>query len=176
MDVRKVLGLSLLVGALLGAVVGFVAARLSHVSTFVFAGLSVSDGPRRPIDVRQSTQQALTWALLLGIVAALLVVAVSALAGVRLVNDAARPRSQLLTTFCLRAGAMLGAVTVILAHYWSWIARVHTRQFGLDTVVPERPSWLPGLPIAIVVGAVVGAAVAHVIQSTGARFVSGKKD
>jgi hypothetical protein len=73
------------------SVVGFVAARLSSVSTFVLAGLSVSDGPRRAIEVHPSTQQALTWSLLGSIVAALLVIVLRAFAGVRPVNDATRP-------------------------------------------------------------------------------------
>jgi hypothetical protein len=71
---------------------------------------------------------------------------------------------------------VLGAVTVVLAHYGSWIASVHTHQFGLDTVVVNRPSWLPSLPIAIGIGAIVGAAGAQVMQSAGVRLVSGKQD
>jgi hypothetical protein len=167
---------SLLVGALLGAVVGFLAARLSHVSTFVVGGLSVSDGPRRAIEFRPSAQPTLTWAVLGGIVAALLVVVVSVRAGVRLASDSTRPRGRLLTLVCLVAGAVLGAATVVLAHYRSWSASVHTHQFGLDTVAVDRPSWLPSLPIAIGIGAIVGAAGAQVIQSAGVRLVSGKKD
>jgi hypothetical protein len=173
--VRKVLGLSLLVGALLGAVVGFVAARLSHVSTFAVAGLTISEGPVRAIEFRPSTQRTLTWAVLGGIVAALLVVVVSVRAGVRLVNDSTRPPGRLLTAVCLVAGAVLGALTVVLAHYRSWIVSLHTHQFGLDTVVADRPSWLPSLPVAIGTGAIIGVVGAQVIQSAGGRLVSGKK-
>jgi hypothetical protein len=111
-----------------------------------------------------------------GIVAALLVVVVSVRARVRLVNDSTRPRGRLLTAVCLVAGAVLGAGTVVLAHYRSWIASVHTNQFGLDTVVADRPSWLPSMPIAIGIGAIVGAAGAQVMQSAGVRLVSGKQD
>ena len=166
--------MSVLVGALVGAVVGFLADRLSRVSTFVLPGLSLSDGPGRPIEFRPSAQPTLTWAVPGGIVAALLVVAVSLRAGVRLVKDSSRPRARLLTAVCLVAGAVLGAVTVVLAHYQSWIASVHRPQFGLDTVVVDRPSWLPSLPLAIGIGAVVGAAGAQVIQSAGLRLVRGK--
>jgi hypothetical protein len=137
--VRKVLGLSLLVGAFVGAVVGFLAARLSHVSTFVVAGVNVS-GPRQAVEFRPSAQPTLTWGVLGGIVAAFLVVVVSVRARVRLVNDSTRPRARLLTAVCLVAGAVLGAFTVVLAHYASWSASVHTHQFGLDTVVADRPS------------------------------------
>jgi hypothetical protein len=181
--------LSLLVGALLGAVVGFLAARLSHVATFVFAGvptlrplgghryLIVSDGrPRRAIGFRPTAQPTVTWAVLGAIVAALLVVVVSARAGGRLVHDSNRPRGRLLTAGCLVAGAVLGGATVVLAHYRSWISSVHTHRFHLDILVVDRTSWLPSLPIAIVIGAIVGAAGAQVIQLAGMRLVSGRKD